>query len=108
MEEEKKIYIGNLEFSLKEGDLQKTFKDKALSPKDLKIISDKHTGKSKGFAFAEFNTSKEAQQAIEILNGVEVKGRALRVNRAKKMKPRPPREGGFSSDRFKRRSDFRR
>lgn len=108
MEEAKKIYIGNLEFSLKEEYLKRALADKGIHPTDIKVIVDKHTGKSKGFAFAEFNTQEEAQQAIEALNGFELNSRALRVNKAKKMKPRPP-GGGFSSNRFgNRRPDFRR
>ncbi len=88
MEEEKKIYIGNLEFGLTEDDLKKTIEGKGLSVKEVKIIRDKYTGRSKGFGFAEFETEELTQQAIDALNGQELNGRALRVNKAQKMRPR--------------------
>ncbi|MCK4809673.1 MAG: RNA-binding protein [Candidatus Omnitrophica bacterium] len=88
MEDEKKIYIGNLEFGLTEEDIRKTIEEKGINVKEIKIITDRFTGKPKGFGFAEFDTSDEAQKAIDALNGQELNGRALKVSKAKKMRPK--------------------
>ncbi|MCK4916796.1 MAG: RNA-binding protein [Candidatus Omnitrophica bacterium] len=88
MEDEKKVYLGNLEFGLTEEDLQKSFDEKHIAVKEIKIITDKFSGRSKGFGFAEFDTPELAQQAIDVLNDSEINGRKLRVSKAKKMAPR--------------------
>ncbi len=102
MEEEKKIYLGNLDFGLKEEDLKKFIEEKGLSPKEVKIISDKFSGRSKGFGFAEFEAEEDAQKAIDALNEQELNGRKLRVSKAKKMKPRSEGRGDFDSGNFSR------
>jgi len=88
MEEDKKIYIGNLDYNVTEEELQKTIEEKGLQIKELKIITDKFTGKSKGFGFAEFEKNEDAQSAIESLDGHELKGRRLKVNKAIQQQPR--------------------
>jgi len=88
MEEDKKIYIGNLDYNVTEEELQKTIEEKGLQIKELKIITDKFTGKSKGFGFAEFEKNEDAQSAIESLDGHELKGRRLKVNKARQQQPR--------------------
>ena len=62
MEEEKKVYIGNLEFSVTEEDLRKFFEENGVTVKEVKIISDKFSGRSKGFGFGEFDTEEEAKE----------------------------------------------
>lgn len=99
MEEEKKVYIGNLEFGTTEDDLKKFIEEKGLNAKEVKIITDKFSGKSKGFGFAEFETEEQTQQAIDALNEQELNGRALRVSKARKMRPRTDR-GNFSGGRY--------
>ena len=94
MEEEKKLYIGNLEFGVADADLKKFMEEKGLTVKEVKIISDKFSGRSKGFGFAEFDTPEQAQAAIDALNGQELNGRALRVSKAQKMRPRKEGFGG--------------
>lgn len=94
MEEEKKLYIGNLEFGVTDADLKRFMEEKGLTVKEVKIISDKFSGRSKGFGFAEFDTPEQAQQAIDVLNGQELNGRALRVSKAQKMRPRKEGFGG--------------
>lgn len=91
MEEEKKIYIGNLEFSVTEDDLKKFIEEKNITAKEIKIIMDKFSGRSKGFGFAEFETEEQTQQAIDALNEQDLNGRALRVSKAQKMRPRTDR-----------------
>ncbi len=79
------IYVGNLDYNLQESELEKIFADygEVLS---VKIIVDKYTGRAKGFGFVEMANEEEANKAIEELDGKEVSGRTMRVNKA-----RPPR-----------------
>ena len=106
MDDEKKIYIGNLEFGLSEEDIRKAIEEKGITVKEVKIISDRFTGKPKGFGFAEFETEDEAQQAIDALNGLELNGRALKVSKARKMRPKRDDfgggQGGYDGGKFKR------
>ena len=96
MEEEKKVYIGNLEYGVGEGELKALLEEKGLTAKEVTVIMDKYTGRSKGFGFAEFETADDAQKAIDALNGQELNGRALKVNKAQKRKPRNDFGGGSS------------
>ncbi|MCD6135053.1 MAG: RNA-binding protein [Candidatus Omnitrophica bacterium] len=82
--EEKKVYIGNLEYGVTEDDLQKVIEGKGIQIKDLKIIKDKFSGRSKGFGFAEFETDEQVQQAIDALDGQDLNGRKLKVSKARK------------------------
>lgn len=93
MSDENKIYVGNLEYGVDEGTLKSFIEGKGLQPKDVKVISDKYTGRSKGFGFVAFESDEELQKAIEALDGQELNGRALKVNKA-----RPPKQG-FDQDR---------
>jgi RNA recognition motif-containing protein len=94
MEEEKKIYIGNVEYSVTEEELQKILEDKGLEVKELKLIRDKFSGRSKGFGFAEFESDDAAQKAIEALDGQELKSRKLRVSRALRREDKFSNRGG--------------
>ena len=78
------IYVGNLDYSLSEGELKNTFSEYG-EVTSVKIITDKVTGKAKGFGFVEMPDSSAAEKAINNLNGMEVKGRNLKVGEA-----RPP------------------
>ena len=97
MEEQKKIYIGNLEYGVTEADLRKVLEEKGISVDEIKLISDRATGRPKGFGFAEFATEEAAQQAIDALNDYDLNGRKLKVNKAQKMKPRTNNFGGGGS-----------
>ena len=77
-----KIYVGNLSFNVAEEALLSTF-EKFGSVSSCKIITDRDTGRSKGFGFVEMSNSQEAEQAISGLNGNEMDGRQLKVNEAK-------------------------
>jgi RNA recognition motif-containing protein len=100
MEEERKIYIGNLEYSVAEGDLARILEEKGINAKEITVIMDKYSGRSKGFGFVEFETEEEAQKAIDALNGQELNGRTLKVSKARKMKPRRDfGSGGYSRGR---------
>ena len=84
------IYVGNLSYEVNEEDLQKAFSEfgEVFS---VKIIKDQYDGRSKGFGFVEMQDKKEAETAIEGLNGKEFKGRSIKVNQAK---PRSNGSGG--------------
>lgn len=86
----KKLYIGNLPYSATEQVLLDTF-SQCGTVESAKIITDRDTGRSKGFGFVEMATDQEAADAIEKFNGADYDGRALTVNEAR---PMAPREGG--------------
>ncbi|HEX8288306.1 MAG TPA: RNA-binding protein [Pyrinomonadaceae bacterium] len=85
-----KLYIGNLSFNSTEQDLEDMCGEFG-TVQSVKIIEDRETGRSRGFAFVEMSSNEEAQSAISALNGKEVDGRALTVNEAK---PQEERGGG--------------
>ena len=66
MEEEKKVYIGNLSYDLTEDDVRKLIEEKGITVKEVKLISDRNTGRAKGFGFAEFETEEDAQKTIAV------------------------------------------
>jgi len=85
-----KLYVGNLPFSVTEEVLTETFGE-CGSVSSAKLITDRDTGRSKGFAFVEMGTDEEAQEAISKYDGQDLQGRQIRVNEAK---PQEPRDGG--------------
>ena len=91
----KKLYVGNLSWGMT-GDSLKTTFAAAGAVVSANIITDKMTGRSRGFGFVEMEDA-DAQAAIDMFNGKEIDGRALTVNEARPMAERAPRrEGGFS------------
>jgi RNA recognition motif-containing protein len=76
------IYVGNLHFNVNEDELRKAFEEYG-EVASVKIITDKYSGRSKGFGFVEMPNDKEAQEGINNLNGAEIKGRAVNVNQAR-------------------------
>jgi RNA recognition motif-containing protein len=76
------IYVGNLSFQMKDDDLKNTFAEFG-NVTSAKVISDKYSGRSKGFGFVEMDNDTAGKAAIEALNGKEVQGRPLRVNEAR-------------------------
>jgi RNA recognition motif-containing protein len=89
----KKLYVGNLPFSATEQVLKDTF-SQCGTVESVKIITDRDTGRSKGFGFIEMASDAEATAAITKFNGADYEGRAMTVNEAKPMAPRENR-GGF-------------
>jgi RNA recognition motif-containing protein len=85
---ENKLYVGNLPYSTTEDELERTFEEygEVLS---AVIITERDTGRSKGFGFVEMSTEEEAAQAMSALNGQMLGGRPLRIDKA-----RPKRESG--------------
>ncbi len=84
----KKLYVGNLAYSLGDSELQQIFEAHG-AVQSAQVIMDRDTGRSKGFGFVEMGSDQEAQAAIAALNGKEIEGRPLTVNEA-----RPKTEGG--------------
>ncbi len=91
----KKLYVGGLPYSTTEDSLKEAF-SQAGAVESAIIISDKMTGRSKGFGFVEMSSDEEAQKAIDMFNGKDFEGRNLTVNEARPMEERPRRTGGFS------------
>lgn len=94
----KKLYVGNLAFATTEQLLANKFAEFG-TVESAKIITDRESGRSKGFGFVEMSNDEEAQAAISALHGKEFEGRTLTVNEAKPMEPRAPRAGGFGGPR---------
>ncbi|RYF34272.1 MAG: RNA-binding protein [Comamonadaceae bacterium] len=89
----KKLYVGNLSYSIRDNDLEQAFGQYG-SVASAKVMMERDTGRSKGFGFVEMGTDAEALAAIEGMNGHSLDGRALTVNEARPMEPRPA-GGGF-------------
>ena len=86
----KKLYVGNLPYKTTSEDLQQMFAA-AGNVTSATVISDKFSGRSKGFGFVEMATDEEASAAINQFNGQEMEGRKLVVNEARPPAPRPMR-----------------
>jgi cold-inducible RNA-binding protein len=96
----KKLYVGNLPFDTQEDLLRNMFGADGRKVQSVQIISDRMTGRSKGFGFVEFESEQDAETALQAFNGKEFNGRALVVNEAREQQKRP-----FSQDRFGGRGD---
>ncbi|QMU61057.1 MAG: RNA-binding protein [Gammaproteobacteria bacterium] len=84
---EKKLFVGNLPYSVDQATLQDTF-GKCGTVESANVIMNRDTGQSKGFGFVEMSSSAEAQKAIQEINGTNLDGRALTVNEAKPQEKR--------------------
>lgn len=91
----KKLYVGNLPFSVGDVELQALFAEHG-SVRSASVINDRETGRSRGFGFVEMDNDNEAMAAIEKMNGADCDGRNLTVNEAR---PREPRSSGFGGGR---------
>ncbi len=86
----KKLYVGGLPYSISDTQLEELFSAHG-SVESARVITDRMTGRSKGFGFVEMSSQSEAEEAIEKLNQTDMEGRSITVNEAK---PREPRSGG--------------
>lgn len=102
-----KLFVGGLSWDTTEDSLRNFFAASGTVV-SATVITDKYTGKSKGFGFVEMGSEEEAQKAMQTLNGQQLDGRAVAVNEAKPMQPREDRGprafgggggGGFNRDR---------
>ncbi len=101
----KKLYVGNLAFSITDNDLREMFVPYGAVESAV-LVTDRDTGRSRGFGFVEMTNDNEAASAISALNGKDSGGRALTVNEAR---PRAERSGGGSrgGSRSRGRDDYR-
>jgi len=90
---ESKLYVGNLPFSVRNESLQELF-SQAGNVVAANVITDRGSGRSKGFAFVEMGTPEEAEKAIQMFNGYSLEGRDLRVSVARPREERPRGFGG--------------
>jgi RNA recognition motif-containing protein len=93
-----KLYVGNLPFSSTEEDLRSVFQRHG-SVDSVSVITDRETGRPRGFAFVEMSEASSAQDAIRALDGSDLGGRNIRVNEAQD-KQRDGGGGGFRRDRY--------
>ena len=89
----KNLYVGNLPHSTTEAELRSLFEPHGAVEK-VSLVTDRDTGRSRGFAFVEMTNASEADKAIATLNGTELGGRALTINEAKPKTERPRSGGG--------------
>jgi RNA recognition motif-containing protein len=94
----KKLYVGNLPYSVTDQTLTDTFSE-CGTVETAKVIMDRDSGRSKGFAFVEMSSDAEAMKSIDRFNGAQMDGRAINVSEAKPQAPRDSRGGGFNSSR---------
>lgn len=89
----KKLYVGNLPYAVDDAALESLFAQ-AGTVESARVITDRHSGRSKGFGFVEMSTDQEASDAIQKFNGNDMEGRAIIVNEARPPAPRENRGGG--------------
>lgn len=94
----KNIFVGNLSFNTAEEELRQLFEPYGQVDR-VSILTDRETGRSRGFAFVEMTNNEEGEKAIAGLNGKEVGGRTINVNEARPKADRPSGGGGGRSDR---------
>ncbi|MFO7923756.1 MAG: RNA-binding protein [Bacteroidales bacterium] len=96
-----KIYVGNLNYKTTEDEIHQIFSDFG-EVKSAQIITDRMSGRSKGFGFVEMEDEAEAKEAIEALNETELAQRNIVVNEARPMNPDGPKRGGRGQDSRRR------
>jgi len=90
-----KLYVGNLPFRVDEEALRALFTEAGHTPTEVAVISDRVTGRSRGFGFVTFDSAQAAQAAVQDLNGKDIEGRALVVNEARDKAPGGGGGGGY-------------
>src|SRR5512136_2902141 len=88
-----KLYVGNLSYDATEAGIRTAFEAHG-EVNSVNLITDRDTGRAKGFGFVEMGSAEEAQKARTALDGTQLDGRALKVDVAKEQAPRAPRSGG--------------
>jgi RNA recognition motif-containing protein len=89
-----KLFVGSLPYSITDESLLQLFTEKGYKPASARVITDRDTGRSRGYGFVELGPEDDAAKAIGEFNGMNVEGRALQVNEAR---PQEPRGGGHRS-----------
>ena len=78
-----RLYVGNLPFSADESAVRSLFEQNERTVEEVKLITDRDTGRPRGFGFVEMGSSEDADKAIRELDGYELDGRSLKVNEAR-------------------------
>ena len=89
-----RLYVGNLSFNSTEDSITQAFEQDSRRVKSVSVVTDRDTGRPRGFAFVEMETEDDARAAIEALDGAELDGRTLRVNEAQERQPRAQGQSG--------------
>ncbi|MDP6538838.1 MAG: RNA-binding protein [Planctomycetota bacterium] len=89
-----RLYVGNLSWDTNEESLRMAFTQDGRDVKDVQILTDRDTGRSRGFGFVEMGSDQDAQAAISALDGAELDGRNIKVNEARERQPRSGGGGG--------------
>ena len=97
-----RLYVGNLPFSADENEIRELFSQNGRTVSEVKLVTDRETGRPRGFGFVEMGSSDEADSAIRALNGHSLAGRPLTVNEAKE------RTGGGGGEYGRGNGGFRR
>jgi cold-inducible RNA-binding protein len=79
----KRLYVGNLAYSVTESDLRTAFESEGCEVQEVKLVMDRETGRPRGFAFVEMTTEESALKATQSLNGRDLQGRAVSINEAR-------------------------
>jgi RNA recognition motif-containing protein len=93
-----KIYVGNLPWTIDDDALSELFEEHG-EVSSAKVVADRETGRSRGFGFVEMDDEKEALAAVDTLDGEEIEGRTLQVDRAREKPPRQGRRNGGRRNR---------
>ncbi|HUG43475.1 MAG TPA: RNA-binding protein [Acidobacteriota bacterium] len=93
----KKLYVGGLPFSISDTQLEELFSGYG-TVESARVITDRMTGRSRGFGFVEMSSQEEAEASIQGLNGTQLEGRTLTVNEAREKTPRGDSRGPRRSD----------
>ena len=94
-----KLYVGNLSFGITDEGLHQLFTSNGIKVESARVITDRDTGRSRGFGFVELGPDEDMARAIAQLNGFNLEGRMLQVNEARPQAPRSGGRGGFGGDR---------
>lgn len=98
----KKLYVGNLPFSLDDNGLAEIFAEVGTVA-SARVVLDPNTGRKRGFGFVEMSSEEEAQRAVDVLNDRDVAGRPMRVDIARERERAPREGGGYRGDGDRRR-----
>lgn len=94
-----RLYVGNLPFNADESQVRALFEQNGRGVKEVKLVTDRETGRPRGFGFVEMATQEDADAAIRALNGQQLGGRPLTVNEAKERERGGGGGGGFRGGR---------
>lgn len=94
-----KLYVGGLPYSVTETQLEEVFAAHG-TVESARVITDRMSGRSRGFGFVEMSSPEEAEEAMQKLNGTDLEGRSLTVNEAKPQQPRSDGGGGGGGGRW--------